>query len=286
MKIKIGTRGSKLALLQTEIVLEKLRKAVPGIEGEIGVIKTTGDIRQRGGIITGMFVNEINRAVLRGDVDIGVHSLKDLPTGLPKGLEIACVPERRSPNDALVSRGKRSFWSLRRGAVIGTDSPRRMAELSSLRPDLKFKKIRGNVETRMGKVDDGLYDGAVIALAALERLGIEDRASQIFGLDEVVPAPGQGALAVVKRRGKGFGFLKKINDAAAWKEVVSERAFLEEVGSGCRGGAGAVAAAKGKKIELIAVVHDGGRLLLKIKGGNPIELGKKAGRILCQAKST
>ncbi len=271
--------------MQTKTVVEKLKNVAPGLEEEIKVIRTSGDMRG-GKIVRGMFVNEINRAVLRGDVDIGIHSLKDLPTNLPKGLEIACVPERRSPNDALVSRGGLKLLELKRGAVIGTDSPRRTAEVSNLRPDLKFEGIRGNIETRIGKVDEGLYDGTIVALAALERLGIEGRAAQVFELDEVVPAPGQGALAIVTKKGNKLGFLKKINDERAMKEVACERAFLKRIGSGCRGGAGAVARAHGKKIELIAVVHEGGRKLVKISGGDPISLGKYAAGILCRAKST
>ncbi len=285
MKIKIGTRGSKLALVQTRIVVKKLKGVVPDIEEEIKIIETSGDTSGRK-IVRGMFVNDINRDVLRGEVDIGVHSLKDLPTELPKGLEIACVPERRSPNDALISRGNLKLFELKKGAVIGTDSPRRTAEVSHLRPDLKFEGIRGNIETRIRKVDEGLYDGTIIALAALERLGMKRRASQIFKLDEVVPAPGQGALAVVSKKGGRLGFLKKINDDNAWKEVACERAFLEGVGSGCRGGVGAVARVRGKRTELIAVIHDGGRKLVRINGDDPISLGKEAAGIICKAKST
>ncbi len=285
MKLRIGTRGSRLALLQAQNVVDKLRAAVPHLQVDIDVIKTAGDMPRRK-TSPGMFVNEINRAVLRGEVDIGVHSLKDLPATLPRGVEIACVPERRSPNDVLVSRGNLYLKSLPRESVIGTDSPRRMAEISSLRPDLRFKKIRGNIDTRVRKVDEGLYDGAIIALAALERLGIRDRAAQTFELDEVVPAPGQGALAVVCRRGAGHESLREINDKRAWSEVTCERAFLGELEGGCKVGAGAVARVNGKTIDLIAVVHDGGRRLLKLAGRNPIELGKKAGQILCRAKST
>lgn len=285
MRLRIGTRGSRLALLQTQRVVKKMKTVTPNLEEEIKVIKTSGDFRRRK-VSSGMFVNEINRAVLKGEIDIGVHSLKDLPTRLPKGLEIACVPERRSANDALVSQGGLNLENLPKGSIIGTDSPRRIDEISSLRPDLKFKKIRGNVDTRIRKVDEGLYDGAIIALAALERLGIQDRAAQVFGLEGVVPAPGQGAIAVVCRRGTGRGLLKKINDARAWKEVTCERAFLKKLGSGCQGGVGAIAREKGKSIKLIAVVHDGGRRLIKLTGRDPVALGRRAGKILCWAKST
>jgi hydroxymethylbilane synthase len=284
VRLRIGTRGSRLALIQTRAVVDKLKAVVPDLEEDIRVIKTSGDSR-RGKIVRGMFVNEINRAVLKGEIDIGVHSLKDLPTRLPKKLEIACVPERKSPNDALVSRGSLDLQGLPLGAVIGTDSRRRIAELSFIRPDLRFRKIRGNIETRIRKVDEGLCDGVIVALAALERLEIEGNVAQVFGLEEIVPAPGQGAIAVVSKRNTELSFLKRINDARSWSEVTCERAFLEELGSGCRGGAGAVARAKGRNIKLIAVVHDGGRKLIELTGRDPIKLGRKAGRVLCRAKS-
>ncbi|MEM3723187.1 MAG: hydroxymethylbilane synthase [Candidatus Hadarchaeales archaeon] len=283
MKLRIGTRGSRLALIQTQTVIEKLKKVAPKIEVEIKIIKTSGDLKRK---VPGMFVNEINRAVLNCEIDVGVHSLKDLPTNLPKKLEIACIPERKSPHDALVSRENLSLKELSKGAVIGTDSERRKSEISFIRPDLKFKEIHGNIETRVSKVDRGIYDGTVLALAALERLGLTNRASQVFRLDEVVPAPGQGALAVVKRKDDDLNFLEKINDNRAQKEVMAERIFLEELGSGCRDGAGAVARYHGNYITLIAVVHDGGRRLIKLKGSDPIELGRKAGRILWKGRST
>ena len=280
MKIKIGTRGSRLAILQTKLVLKKLKDVVPELEGEIKVIKTTGDLGYRK-VSPGAFVNEINQAVLRGEVDIGVHSLKDLPTKLPDGLELACVPDRASPNDALISRYNLDIYRLPKGSIIGTSSPRRIAEISSLRSDLKFREIRGNVDTRIKKMEDGNYDGIVVALAALERLGMEKRAAQVFELDAVVPAPGQGAIAVVKRRDVKFKFLEKINDVRAWNEVICERAFLEELGGGCRGSAGAVARVREDgRIDLIAVIHEGGRRVIRLSGKNPVSLGKKAGRLL------
>lgn len=273
-----------MALVQAQRVIKKLKAVAPRLETEVVVIKTSGDAGRRKKL--GAFANEINTALLKCNVDIGVHSLKDLPTVLPRGLELACVPERLRPNDALVSRENMNLLELPPGAVIGSDSPRRIAELSSLRPDLKFREIRGNVDTRIKKVDDGMYDGAVVALAALERLGLENRAAQIFKLDEVVPAPGQGALAVVAKEESKYAFLKKINNKRAWDETSCERAFLESLGGGCRAGAGAVARVRGKEVHLVSVVHQGGRRLLKLTGKDPVKLGQMAGMMLCEAKST
>ncbi|MFN4133240.1 MAG: hydroxymethylbilane synthase [Candidatus Hadarchaeales archaeon] len=283
MKVRIGTRGSRLALAQTQRVIKKLKAVAPKLKPEVMVIRTSGDagLRKK----PGAFVNEINMALLEGKIDIGVHSLKDLPTKLPGGVVLACVPERLRPNDALVSRENTDIWKLPSGAVIGTDSPRRVAELSSLRPDLKFKEIRGNVDTRIRKIEDGIYDATVVALAALERLGL-NRAAQIFKLDEVVPAVGQGALAITARVDMIYPFLKKINDQKAWIETTCERVFLESLGGGCKSGAGAVARVMNGKIQLICVVHRGGRRLLKLTGSDPVELGRKAGVMLCQARST
>lgn len=248
------------------------------------MVKTIGDAR-RGRIVSGMFVNEINRAVLEDKVDVGVHSLKDLPTQLPDGLEIACVPERLAPNDALVSRSGLSIMELPMGSIIGTDSPRRTAEIKSMRPGLKFSGIRGNIDTRIRKLDDGMCDGLIVASAALERLGMMGRAAHVFGLEEMVPAPGQGALAVVGREGRTRKILEKINDERAWSEAICERTFLKELGAGCRDGAGAVARARGDHVDLIAVVHDGGRHLLKLSGQSPTKIGRRAGRMLCRVRS-
>lgn len=285
MRIRIGTRGSRLALLQTRRVVEKMKAVVPNLKEELKVIKTSGDLR-RTKISSGMFVNEINQAVLKGEIDIGIHSLKDLPTKLPRGLSLACVPERLTPNDAFISRDGADLHSLPKGSVLGTSSPRRRAEIAHLRPDLKFEDIRGNIETRIEKMERGLCDGIIVALAALQRLGLQKRVVQLFEPDEIVPAVGQGALAVVCKEGKTRDFLRKINNRHAWREVMCERAFLTELGLGCKACVGAVAQAKGKNIELIAVAHEGGRRLLKLKGPDPIELGKKAGVMMRQAKST
>jgi len=278
--VRIGTRSSALAMVQTRRVIEKMKTVMPNFEPEIKAIKTSGDAKQK---ITGSgaFVNEINMAILQGKVDIGVHSLKDLPASLPRGLLIACVPERLSPNDALLSRGGSDLYRLPSGAVIGTSCPRRVAEIRHLRHDLKFGVIRGNIETRIKKMQDGCYDAIVVALAALERLGREGLISQRFELEEVVPAPGQGALAVVCKKDYKWGnVLAEINDERAWLETICERTFIEKLKTGCMSSTGAVARADGRKIKLTAVIHHKGRILRYFEGKEPRRLGKIAAKTM------
>lgn len=279
MRIRIGTRGSRLALLQTQRVMKKMKAAIPNLKEEVRVIKTSGYLRKN--VSQGMFVNEINRAVLDGDIDIGIHSLKDLPIRLPRGLSLACVPERLAPNDALISRDGADLYSLSKRSILGTSSPRRRAEIARLRSDLRFKDVRGNIETRIQKMESGFYDGIVVALAAIQRCGLLKLVAQRFGLDEVVPAAGQGALAVVCRRDEDLlDKIPLINDEVAWRETICERTFMEKSRFSCKTPAGAVAKSTNRKIELIAVIHRGGRRLLKLKGQNPIELGTKAAEIM------
>ena len=166
---------------------------------------------------------------LLGSIDIGIHSLKDLPTELPDGLSLPCIPERVSPNDALVSRDGSGIFDLPEGSIVGVSAPRRLAEIRHIRRDLILKDIRGNVDTRIRKMEEGQYDAIVTALAALERLDLQRVASQIFGVKEVVPAAGQGALAVVCREGHDLvNKLTEINDVRAYNETTCERSFLEK----------------------------------------------------------
>lgn len=280
MRVRIGTRGSNLAMIQTQRVIEKVKSIIPNLVPEVKIIKTSGDMRQNI-VESGIFVNEINKAVLQKKVDIGIHSLKDLPTKLPKGLTLACIPERLSPNDVLLSRDNSGLYELPSGAIIGASCPRRKAEIKHLRQDLRLDVIRGNIETRIKKMQDGHYDGIIMALAALERLGLQGLISQLFKLEEVVPAPGQGALAVVCREDDDLGQkMTEINDEKAWQETTCERTFLEKLKFGCMSSAGAVARSKSGKIQLIAVIHHGGRLLLKLGGKEPRALGEKAARVI------
>ena len=280
MKVRVGTRGSKLALLQAQSVVDKMRSVIPDIEEEIKVIKTSGD-SQRAKIGSGIFVSEINRAVLCGKVDIGVHSLKDLPTRLPRNFLLACVPERLDPNDALISRDGANLYGLPKGSVIGTSSHRRKAEINHLRPDLRFKNIRGNIDTRIKKMETGPYDGIVVAYAALERCGLKKLVAQRFELDEVVPAAGQGALAVVCRRDWTLlDKISQINDETAWRETTCERIFMRKSRFGCKTSAGVVARSKGEEMKLMVAVHRNGRKLLILEGKDPKDLGAKAAEMI------
>lgn len=277
MRVRIGTRGSELALLQARSVAEQIESVQSDVYTELVEIETSGD-RGRGGKGPGMFVKEVNRAVAEGEVDIGVHSLKDLPTDIPTELSLACVPERLSPNDVLVSPSGNDIHSLPSGSIIGTGSLRRKAEISAQRSDLEFEKIRGNVDTRIGKVEGGEYDALITSMAALERLGLTEKAVQEFEFEEVVPAAGQGSLGVVKRTGDGnVDFLNSIYDEDFHREAICERAYLKELGLGCRAGAGIIARVKDAEIKSLAVLHDSeGRRLVKLRGKDPAELGRRA----------
>lgn len=239
--VRVGTRGSALAKRQTEIVLTGLRAAHPDITFTVQIITTKGDAIRDVPLATlaagedGIFTSALETALLTGNIDLAVHSLKDLPTRGTSGLIIGAIPERGNPADVLISRNDVSFDELPYGAIIGTGSPRRAAQLLRLRPDLIIRDLRGNVDTRIRKAtesDD--YDGAVLAAAGLERLGRLDEASEIFALDDVLPAPGQAALAVQCRDELAWRtLLATIHHAPTAVAVNAERDFLHQLGAGC-----------------------------------------------------
>lgn len=245
-ELTIGTRGSALAIAQTQIVVRELKRKFPSIKFNVVTIKTKGDIDKRP-LFTidrkGIFEKEINNAVIRNDIDIAVHSLKDVPSDLSDILTVASVPKRSKPNDVLVSHTKTKLKCLQSGAVIGTSSLRRAVQLIRLRPDLNVKPIRGNVETRIRKTFTGGYDAIVLAEAGLIRLGLEDMISERFALEDFIPAPGQGALAVICRTNnlELIELLKKIEDPQSRAEFEAEHSLLEQVEGGCRFPVGAVA---------------------------------------------
>ena len=265
--VRIATRGSKLALIQTELVAALLREHNPGVEVEVVTVVTAGDRDQstplQEGERAGWFTSAIQETLLRGEADIAVHSYKDLPTKRPEGLVIAAVPAREDPRDALISRTHADLRSLPKGASVGTSSPRRTAQILELRPDLDVRIIRGNVETRIAKVESGEYEATVLALAGLRRLGLEERADHVFGFEEMLPSPAQGALAVECRTADAATreLLAKIDDPALRQTVTAERMFLATIDGGCSFPAAAYAEHFGSTLKLNALIAADGRIV-------------------------
>ena len=237
----IGSRGSKLALWQAEQARERLLLLNPGIEIKIEIIKTTGDVKSEplsviGG--KGVFTKELEEALLDGRIDLAVHSLKDLPTILPEGLSISAICEREDPRDALVMRAgvSGSLLDLPEGAVVGTSSQRRLAQLKALRGDVEVKDLRGNVDTRIRKLDEGQYDALILATAGLVRLGLEERISARIPFNEMLPAVGQGAIGIETRRDNQFAVeaTAKLEHGLTRIACLAERAFLRGLGGGCQ----------------------------------------------------
>jgi len=288
--IKVGTRGSRLAIAQTEIALAALRRANAGVRFEVVTISTKGDVDKRP-LFTmdekGIFEKEVNEAVKKGEVDFAVHSLKDIPSDLSEELAVACIPKRASPNDVLVNDKGQKLKELAPGAKIGTSSLRRAVQLAKFRPDLNVRPIRGNVETRVKKVISGEYDAVVLAEAGLTRIGMKDVIVERFGVRDFVPAPGQGAIALVCRHDNKpvLSMLRKIEDPRSRAEVLAERALIKKVEGGCRFPLGAVAVTNGDRITLYATVFsaDGARNI-KVKkvgkAGEPEKLGNKVADML------
>ena len=268
MTLRIATRGSRLALRQTQRVAELLSEASPAIEIETVVVSTVGDrdkktsLQELGG--QGVFVTDVQSAVLSGEADIAVHSAKDLPAKTSPGLTLASVPERADPRDALVG----SFWvDLPKGATIATGSIRRRSHLSHLRPDLKFQDLRGNIETRLLRIDE--VDAVVIAKAALDRLDLNPEQMDPLPVSVLLPQVGQGALAIECREDdlEIIQMLKRIEDQKVRAAVDAERSFLAEVGSGCSLPVAAHAVLKEEEIFLEAsIASKDGMTLLKAEG--------------------
>lgn len=288
--IRVGTRGSRLAIAQTEIALAALRRAHPGVRFEVVTISTKGDVDKRP-LFTmdekGIFEKEVNEAVKNGEVDFAVHSLKDVPSDLSDELVVACIPKRASPNDVLVNDKGQKLKELAPGSTVGTSSLRRAVQLAKSRPDLNVRPIRGNVETRVKKVISGEYDAVVLAEAGLTRIGMKDVIVERFGVRDFVPAPGQGAIAIVCRHDnrKLISMLKTIEDPRSRAEVLTERALIKKVEGGCRFPLGAVAVTNGNKLTLYASVFsaDGSRNIKVKKIGNandPEKLGNKVADML------
>jgi len=242
--LRAATRGSKLALAQTAWVIEQLRNLFPEKNFEPYIVKTTGDaVSEKAGAPPGkgIFVKEIEDALLRGEAAFAVHSLKDLPVELPEGLAIAAIPEREDPRDALISRTGARLSELPPGAVVGTSSLRRAAQLLAARPDLRVEPVRGNLDTRIAKLTGArespvAYDAIVVAAAGCRRLGLDDAITEFLPADLVLPAPGQGALAIETREDDAAtrAVVTAIKNEAARGATEAERACLRALGGGCR----------------------------------------------------
>jgi hydroxymethylbilane synthase len=271
--VRIGSRGSMLAKWQAQHIAELLNAL--GAPTEIVYIKTSGDRFQQAGInqigIKGVFIKEIEDALLDGRVDIAVHSMKDVPTETPHGLEFPAICKRENPHDCLVSHGGVRFVDLPSGARVGTSSLRRQAQLRGARPDLQFLDLRGNVDTRLKKLEDGEYDAIVLAKAGLDRLGWSARITEVLSADICVPAVGQGALGIEARKDDHeiTGLILKLNHAHTRAEITAERALLHELQGGCQVPLGALARADGDAMTITACIAsmDGTRSVTRMIAG-------------------
>jgi hydroxymethylbilane synthase len=291
-KLRIGSRGSQLALWQANHISALLRAR--GHEIEIEIIHTTGDkitdvplamVGTKGGLGKGIFTKEIEEALAAGRVDLAVHSLKDLPTELPPGFEIAAITKRDDPRDAFCSRHFASFQELSQGARVGTSSLRRQAQLKAVRPDLDIHPLRGNIDTRLRKLEQGEYDAIILASAGLKRLGKTELIKQVIPSEIMCPAAGQGALAIEVREGDSAtrDKLAFLDDPVARAATTCERALLNRLGGGCQVPIGALAEMKNGKLHLDSIVADpeGSKLLRDSRDGDdPVQLGNDAGAAL------
>jgi hydroxymethylbilane synthase len=288
-RLRIGSRGSQLALWQANHISALLREQ--GHEVELEIIKTTGDkitdvaLAQVG--TKGMFTKEIEEALADGRVDLAVHSLKDLPTELPPGFELVAITTRVNPRDVFLSVKYDSIAALPKGALVGTSSLRRQAQLKVVRPDLLIHPLRGNVDTRVRKLEEGEYDAIILAAAGLTRLGKTQLVKEVLSEEFMCPAAGQGALGIEIRTGdeamrKHLAFL---DDPAARAATTCERALLNKLGGGCQVPIGAFAESREGGLQLTAIVAraDGSVILREThSGSDPIALGELVGETLLQ----
>lgn len=296
-EIIIGSRGSKLALWQSEWVKARLEALDPGVRVRVEIIKTMGDVRTDVPLSTiggqGAFTKELEVALLDRRVDVAVHSLKDLPTVTPAGLSITATPEREDPRDALVLRAgsasqTNSLKGLAEGAVVGTSSLRRVAQLKHLRPDVQIKDLRGNVDTRLRKLDEGEYDALILASAGLRRLGLGGRISAAVAQEEMLSAVGQGSLGVETRSddAETNALVSRLDDPRTRAAVLAERALLRSLGGGCQVPIAAHATVEGGRLKLDGLVAtlDGTRVLrasLDGEAADAARVGEElAGRLL------
>jgi hydroxymethylbilane synthase len=274
--LRIGTRGSLLALTQSEFIKRSLEQLWPDLRVELKIIKTTGDriqdvpLAKVGG--KGLFVKEIEDALLSREVDLAVHSMKDVPAELPSGLEIGVVPEREDARDVLITHRGSNLAELPEGAVLGTSSLRRAAQVKRLRPDLRVEMLRGNLDTRLKKLEQGLYDAIILAAAGLHRMGWKDRITAYFDPAEFIPAIGQGALGLELRSDDDATrhCAAPLHHADTAVAVEAERAFLQTLEGGCQVPIGGHATVSGDRVELRGLVASiDGREIVERRGVAP-----------------
>lgn len=269
-KITIGTRGSALALKQTDIAIEAIKSVDPSITIDVRVIRTHGDVNQNpiplDTIGKGWFTEEIENALLNKEIDIAVHSLKDMADKMPVGLCIGAYLPREDARDVLITKHGEKLEELPLGAIIGTDSARRQVQMLALKSGVRMKSLRGNVVTRLEKLSSDNYDAIILASAGLKRLGLEKKITRYFGPTEMVPAPGQGTLAIQARENDATlqDILTRINDSDTARITKVERSFSHTVGGGCKAPTGAYATRDGDNCTLLAmIVAENGRILHK-----------------------
>lgn len=286
-KLTAGTRGSKLALIQTRIVTDAIHNIVPTVEIETRIITTEGDRNQRDSLTKlggrGVFVGEIEQELHAGAIDFAVHSLKDLPASQPEGLLLVAVLPRGDARDVLVSRGGVSLQQLPKGARVGSSSERRSAQLRALRGGLDHRNIRGNVDTRIRKLDDGEYDAIVLAAAGLERLGLRHRVTSYFSPEEMLPSVGQGALVVECRANDqaAIDLLRRLDHAETRAAVEAERAFLRAFGAGCSLPIGAYATLSGDTLRVEGLIANAeGTRIIRDHASGPLRDAETLGRVL------
>ncbi|AHF11130.1 MULTISPECIES: hydroxymethylbilane synthase [Dehalobacter] len=260
-KIIIGSRESRLAVIQSQIVMEQIRKNHPELELELITMKTTGDIileqtlDKIGG--KGLFVKELDRALCQGVIDIAVHSLKDMPAEIPEDLPITAFSKREDPRDVLVlPQGTGSIENLDKEKAVGCSSARRTIQFLDLYPGLDVKPVRGNVLTRLKKLDEGEFSSLLLAFAGLKRLSLENRISRVFSTEEMIPSAGQGILAIQGRKGEDLNFLACINDKDAQTAALAERAFIQKLDGGCSSPAAAFAEVHGTEVRITGLYVD------------------------------
>jgi len=285
-KFVVGSRGSRLAMVQAESVTAEIEKINPGLEISIARITTAGDRNRRTGldrIGVAVFVKELEDALLNKKIDLAVHSLKDMPTAIPDGLALLAVTRRLDPRDALVAGA--GLDAVAPGSSIGTGSLRRSAQLLRYRPDLKVAGIRGNVDTRLRKVTAGELDGIIIAAAAMLRLGLQDKITEYLPLDNFLPSAGQGALGIEARLDDMdvAGLVSPLNHIASWQSAMAERAFIHALGGGCRAPIAALGTVSGSNLKLEGMITSAdGKKMLRASEEGSASSPEKVGTCLAQ----